>query len=682
MVSFPLKVAFRSAEELRVKAFRHPAATLGLGLVLTWVLLYELDVLTHVFPLRGIALGRPAHLITDAAAGVLCAIAALRHRGMARWSWLLVSAGILAWTAGDAYWTFVLLDDPHIPVPSLADAGYLLFPLLTFAGLVGLLRTQVHDMRHGAWLDAVTAGLAVSAVAAALVMPTVMSNAGGGGLAIDTNLAYPITDMVLLAVVVGATAARGWRLDTAWSLAGVGIIGFWIADSHYLVTVNSYSFPNAFDVGWGLCFWFLAASASRPAPGVAVGVQFGRRFDLLPLAFAATSLGVLVYAGLWGTTASAVALAAISLVASGARLWLTFRDNNEMLEASQRDALTDALTGLGNRRALLSDLEHVLATATHSLHQTLLLFDLDGFKQYNDTYGHGAGDELLTQIGRMITAEVAGRGTAYRMGGDEFCALLRVGSAPPEVVARNVAARLSLAGDRSGVTASYGMVTIPTEATESAAALQLADHRMYERKNGSRPSAGSQSRDVLLTALAERNPDLGEHLSTVAELAVAVAEVMGLNPEAVMEVRHAADLHDVGKVAIPDAILDKPGPLGTEEWVLMHRHTIIGERIVGAAPALRGVGDLVRASHERHDGSGYPDGLVGTEIPLGARIIAVCDSFDAMTADRPYRRAMSHEAAIAELDRVSGGQFDPAVVDAFKAAHARLLATRRLPRAA
>jgi two-component system cell cycle response regulator len=665
-----------------VKAFRHPAVTLVLGLVLAWVVVYELVVLTHLLPLRGIPLGRPAHLITDAAAGVLCAVAALRHRGVARWSWLLVSAGILAWTAGDAYWTFVLLDDTHIPVPSLADAGYLLFPLLTFVGLMGLLRSQVRGMRRGSWLDAVTAGLAASSVAAAVVVPTVIDNAGGGGLAVDTNLAYPITDMVLLAVVVGATAARGWRLDRAWALAGIGIVGFWIADSHYLVTVNSYSFPDPVDVGWGLCFWFLAASAAQPATSVAAGVQLGRRYDLLPLAFAATSLGVLVYAGLWGTTPWAVALAAISLVASGARLWLTFRENGEMLAASQRDALTDALTGLGNRRALLSDLEHVLATATQRHQQTLLLFDLDGFKHYNDTHGHGAGDELLTQIGRMITAEVAGRGTAYRMGGDEFCALLRVGSAAPETVAGNVAARLSLAGDRSGVTASYGMVTIPTEATEAAAALQLADRRMYTRKHGSRPSAGSQSRDVLLTALAERNPDLGEHLSTVAELAVAVAEEMGLGPEEVMEVRHAADLHDVGKVAIPDAILDKPGPLGTDEWVLMHRHTIIGERIVAAAPALRSVGNLVRASHERYDGSGYPDGLAGDAIPLGARIIAVCDSFDAMTTDRPYRQALDHDAAIGELDRCGGRQFDPAVVEAFKAAHARLVTVRRLRRAA
>ena len=207
-------------------------------------MLYELAVLTHAVPLRGIFFGRSAHLITDAAAGVLCAIAALRQKGGARLAWLLIALGILTWTAGDSYWTFVLLDDPQIPVPSLADAGYLLFPLLTFAGLVLLVRSQVRGMPHGAWLDAVAAGLAVSAVAAAVVVPTVLQNADGGGLAFYTNLAYPVTDLVMLAVVFGAVAARGWRVNAPWALAGLGIVAFWIADSHYLVTRRQLRVPG------------------------------------------------------------------------------------------------------------------------------------------------------------------------------------------------------------------------------------------------------------------------------------------------------------------------------------------------------------------------------------------------------------------------------------------------------
>jgi putative nucleotidyltransferase with HDIG domain len=190
---------------------------------------------------------------------------------------------------------------------------------------------------------------------------------------------------------------------------------------------------------------------------------------------------------------------------------------------------------------------------------------------------------------------------------------------------------------------------------------------MYIHKHGGRASAGRQSRDVLLRALAERTPELGDHVRDTAALAGAVASRLGLSREDVEQVRHAAELHDVGKVAIPDEILHKPGPLSPSEWAFMRRHTIIGERIVNAAPALSRVAPMVRSSHERWDGGGYPDGLVGDAIPLGARIVAVCDAFDAMTTDRTYRSAVAPEEALAELRRCAGAQFDPAVVDGFAA---------------
>jgi HD-GYP domain-containing protein (c-di-GMP phosphodiesterase class II) len=136
-------------------------------------------------------------------------------------------------------------------------------------------------------------------------------------------------------------------------------------------------------------------------------------------------------------------------------------------------------------------------------------------------------------------------------------------------------------------------------------------------------------------------------------------------------VRHAAELHDIGKVAVPSAILDKPGKLDADEWEFIARHTIIGERILGAAIALRPVATLVRASHEHYDGNGYPDGLRGDEIPLGARIVSVCDAYDAMTSDRPYQRALGHDEALAELHRCAGTQFDAAVVEAFCRVSAR-----------
>jgi HD-GYP domain-containing protein (c-di-GMP phosphodiesterase class II) len=188
---------------------------------------------------------------------------------------------------------------------------------------------------------------------------------------------------------------------------------------------------------------------------------------------------------------------------------------------------------------------------------------------------------------------------------------------------------------------------------------------MYARKGERRMSAGRQSRDVLLRTLSERRPDLLSRLRHIGELALAVGREMDMGPEGLDEVARAAELHDVGKIAVPDAIIDKPGPLDPVEWSFMRRHPVIGERILLAAPALRPVARLVRSSHERWDGGGYPDGLRGDEIPLGARVVAVCDAFDAMTTSRPYREPLSEADAISELRRCGGTQFDPDVVAAF-----------------
>ena len=213
-----------------------------------------------------------------------------------------------------------------------------------------------------------------------------------------------------------------------------------------------------------------------------------------------------------------------------------------------------------------------------------------------------------------------GRGRAFRMGGDEFCAIFQTAGEPPEPLIDGAVAALSEHGDSFAVTCSHGLITLPLEATDAVDALRIADQRMYAGKQADRTSAGRQSADVLLRALAERHPGLGTHAEAV-ELAVATAEALGLAADEVELVRHASELHDVGKVAIPDAILGKPGPLTEEEWAFVRRHPIIGERIILAAPALARVGALVRSSHERWDGAGYPDALAGDAIPLGARVV-------------------------------------------------------------
>jgi diguanylate cyclase (GGDEF)-like protein len=331
----------------------------------------------------------------------------------------------------------------------------------------------------------------------------------------------------------------------------------------------------------------------------------------------------------------------------------------------REQALTDALTGLGNRRRLTSELSETFERAAAGHRSMLLLFDLDGFKNYNDTFGHLAGDALLTRMGAKLKDAVAPGGAAYRLGGDEFCARIDLdGGTPDELIARASAALVET-GPQFAVRGSLGIVVLPDEAESPEAAIQLADERMYANKRGRGRGRDATAKNVLLQSLQAIEPELDAEAERIGELATGVSRRLGLNGEELDVVRRAAQLHCVGKVGIPDTILNKPGPLTREEWEYMRRHTIVGERLLSASPALRPVAVLVRARHERWDGRGYPDGLAGEAIPLGSRIVAVCDTYGAMISERPYRPALTHEDACRELRASAGTQFDPAVVRAF-----------------
>ena len=337
------------------------------------------------------------------------------------------------------------------------------------------------------------------------------------------------------------------------------------------------------------------------------------------------------------------------------------------VDSIREQALNDALTGLGNRRMLNADLAAALKDSDASDPSVLLLFDLDGFKSYNDTFGHLAGDALLARLGARLQAAVDGHGAAYRLGGDEFCAHLRLGEAGTDDLIRRAAAALSETGSEFSIRASLGVALLPEEADSPDHALQLADERMYANKRsqpeGAR-NARNQAREVLMRTMHAKQADLDKHSSNVARLAARVARQLGLRGEALDEIVRAAELHDVGKLGIPDAILNKPGELNAEEWKFMRQHTILGERILHGAPALRPIARLVRASHERWDGTGYPDRLRGDQIPLGARIVSVCDAYEEMTGTCPYRTALSPQHARQELQQAAGTQFDPNAVQA------------------
>jgi diguanylate cyclase (GGDEF)-like protein len=378
--------------------------------------------------------------------------------------------------------------------------------------------------------------------------------------------------------------------------------------------------------------------------------------DWYVVAAARSAVGPLYGVSGWSIALVVVALALLVFAA------ISFLTHHRLLVAT---SMTDALTGIPNRRQLKLDLEGGLKEASRERPLLLMLFDLNGFKGYNDTFGHPAGDALLIRLASALKTAMTELGaSAYRLGGDEFCILAPVPGDKAAAVSAAASQALTEHGGGFHITASYGAIRLPEESQDPVEAMRLVDQRMYAQKTSGRRSPDRQSRDVLLRALQERNPELAERHAAVARLVDAVTARLDLPADQRAQTRQAAELHDIGKLGIPEGILHKPGPLDPEEWAFVRRHTLIGERIIGAAPALAAAAKLVRSTHERLDGSGYPDGLAGDQIPLGARIIAVCDAFTAMTAPRPHTAQRTVPEAISELRRCAGSQFDSTVVDA------------------
>jgi two-component system, cell cycle response regulator len=608
---------------------------------------------------------------TMVAATVLCAA-----RGLAapieRAPWALLAAALGLWTAGDLYYTFAFRHAEAVPFPSFADALYLAFYPVAYAGLGLLLLRRVEKFHGSLWLDGAIGGLVVSAVGAAVVFDAVVATTGGPALVVATNLAYPLLDLLLLGLLVGVIALTGWRLDRGWLFVVAGICLFGIADTMYLyeTAVGTYTEGQLTDVGWVGAAVFLAAAAWSPAHKIPEVRRESWQVLALPTIFASIALGLLVYDHYHRLNPLAIGLATASLAAVIVRTVLTFREKLELLGRSQEEALTDSLTSLGNRRRFMLDIERDLEVADVRHPLVLVLFDLDGFKNYNDTYGHPAGDALLVRLSTNLEQAVGGQGRAYRMGGDEFCVLASAAHVGPGALISTAASALTAEGEGFAISCSYGTVLLPEEADRVSDALRIADGRMYVHKNRHRPTAGRQSMDVLLRLLNEHQHGL--HLAGVADLVEAVGRRLRVPAEQLETLRQAAEVHDIGKIAIPEQILMKPGPLTDEEWDFIRRHPLIGERILAAAPALGQVARLVRSTHERWDGTGYPDKLKGQEIPLGARIIAVCEAFDAMISERPHTAVLTVAEALRELLRCSGTQFDPEVVEAFNAVYTEL----------
>ncbi len=585
-----------------------------------------------------------------------------------RLAWSVIAASLVAWCYAEIY-DLVVQPDAY---PSPADAGWLAFYPLLYAGLVLLVCRRARGVAGTLWVDGITAAVAGAAIGAAVLLEVVLRATEGTPSEVATNLAYPVGDVLLLSAVFGIFALSGWRGERPWLVLGVGVLATTIADGIYLFQLDTYETGSYVDVLWPASVLLIAAAgwvAARDEPGLQVE---GRPLLAVPALCALVGIGILVIDHFNRVNVVAVALAATTLLMVLLRLAFTFRENAQLFALTRHESVTDPLTGLGNRRKLLTDLERVLGM-DRPPRTLLVIFDLNGFKLYNDRFGHPAGDALLQRLAERFAGVPGPTGDAYRLGGDEFCVVVPIAPEGVESLVAAGCASLSERGEGFEVTASFGSAVLPDEAGDASRALAVADERLYAQKHHRRLERDPTVRGFL-EGLAIREPDLLAHLDGVGELSAAVGARLGLSGAELDELFRAARLHDLGKLAVPEEILNKPAPLDEREWEFIRQHTVVGERILRASPAFRAVASIVRSSHENWDGSGYPDRLSQDEIPLASRIVRACDAFSAMTSARPYRAAVSVPAAVAELERCSGREFDPTVVEAL-VAHVRTTAS-------
>jgi diguanylate cyclase (GGDEF)-like protein len=348
-------------------------------------------------------------------------------------------------------------------------------------------------------------------------------------------------------------------------------------------------------------------------------------------------------------------------------------------QLEHRDPLTGSLLSL---RSFRTQLELDVARAErYGRPLSVALLDVDRFRNLNLEHGYATGDAVLASLGHLIAEQTRMNDLACRMGSDEFAVLFGETEAADALAAvQRILVELEdiEVGAIRGIAVSVGVAGLqPGQRPEALLAAAAAALEQARVAGGSRAvlHAGDQDEKLpelgqgnviaaLASALEERDRYTGEHSESVVDLTARVGDSLAISGEEIEQVRTAALLHDIGKVGVPDEILRKPGKLDEREWEIMRQHPVIGERILRAIPGFGTIARMVRHEHERWDGGGYPDGLAGKAIPVGSRIILTCDAYHAMTSDRPYRKAMPHADAMAELTANAGTQFDPDVVQA------------------
>ncbi|MGO9763348.1 MAG: EAL domain-containing protein, partial [Solirubrobacteraceae bacterium] len=479
----PLASPLRQAERRVLKA----ATALLLALVTT-------TAVRAVFGVGGHAFGEVIRdWITSAIyilVGVIVCWRAVRT-AEARRPWMWFAFGISIYGLGNVLWAAWIEHLPNPPIPSICDGMWLTLYPCCYIGIIGLARIKERRVPARIWLDGVIAGVGVAAIGAAIVLRPVLASVSGNTAAVITEMAYPLCDLLLAALVVGVLALRGWRLDRMWAMLGAGFLALATADCMYALQVaGGASAPSsatnlAYDVGvllLALAAWQRGATVeSDTVPSSAV---LG-----IPAAFTLSALGLLIYDHFSRLDPLALSLAFATILAAFARTGLAFRDVRALAE-TRRQALTDDLTSMPNRRHFLRCLhDAILASSASDTRVALLLFDLDRFKELNDTLGHDAGDQLLCQVGERLHEVLRASDTAARLGGDEFGVLLSGACdiAQAELVADKILGVIGkpfpIKGLNLRVTASIGIALFPEHAGDGEQLMQHADVAMYEAKS-------------------------------------------------------------------------------------------------------------------------------------------------------------------------------------------------------
>jgi two-component system cell cycle response regulator len=423
-------------------------------------------------------------------AGIACLIRASDYK-REQGAWILIGLAILSWAAAEIYWTVSIEGNPSAPYPSPADVGYLAFYPLAYAGLAMLVRDRAHEINWRLWMDGVIAALGTAALGAAFIFDFVADKATGTPLQVLTTLAYPLGDIAMVAMVIGVVALTGWRPGRTWSLLLAGLSALVIADVAFTLQSTEAILPGG---DWINPIYLIAAVCLGAAvwqPTEAAEITSPRRGDqrreiIVPAVFAGVMIGLFAMQYFSATSGLSTVLWAATMTAVIVRLAMSDKENKALLEQVR----TDSLTGLSNRGRMQMDLEEECERASEDRPAILYLFDLNGFKRYNDTFGHPAGDELLTRLGQALKRAAGDDGTAYRVGGDEFCLLLNCEEERFSAVTRKAVQALSASERGVEVGASWGSAAIPQEAAEPSAALQLADVRMYAQKESRRVAQG------------------------------------------------------------------------------------------------------------------------------------------------------------------------------------------------